>query len=197
MFRLADTMSDRHLVQVFTADGSQLIASVMTIPDYRLTPTDQTVIRFTEVPRGSPEVVRAWFYPGNIVGQEFVYPKRRAAELARAAKAAVPAVDTEVSDADVLRIAPIMAVTPDEQEAPVTAAIQATPRDTAGTVAAIPTEPRLQPGTTATRAAAAQDTGRLPETASPLALIAWFGLAAIALGSSLMVFNRYAAARAA
>jgi len=39
----------------------------------------------------SPAPIRAWFYPGNSLGQEFVYPKARATALARAATAVVPA----------------------------------------------------------------------------------------------------------
>ena len=53
-FKLVDSMSDRHIVQVFNADGSEIIATVMAIPDYRLTPTDETVIKFSEVPAGFP-----------------------------------------------------------------------------------------------------------------------------------------------
>ena len=79
-------MTDRHIVQIFTADESQVLATLMAIPDYRLTSTDQTVIKFGEVERGAPEAIRAWFYPGNTVGQEFVYPKSRAMELATIAK---------------------------------------------------------------------------------------------------------------
>src|SRR5690349_8427540 len=56
-FKLFESKTDRDIVQVFNADGSQLIAIVMTIADYRLTPTDQTVIKFGEVPAGSPEVI--------------------------------------------------------------------------------------------------------------------------------------------
>jgi hypothetical protein len=112
-FKLADAMSDRHIVQIFNADGSRIIAAVIAIRDYRLTPTDQTIIKFNEVPGGSPKAIRAWFYPGNTTGQEFVYPKARAAELARASKAVVTALSVDVASVDELRTAPIVAVTPE------------------------------------------------------------------------------------
>src|SRR5581483_5978816 len=123
-FQLADSSADRHIVRVFNADGSKILATVMTIPDYRLKATDETVIKFGEVPRGAPEAIRAWFYPGNTVGQEFVYPKARATELAKVTKTVVPAVMSDVAD-DVaaLKSAPIVAITPDEQEMPVATAI--------------------------------------------------------------------------
>ena len=85
LFKMADA-NDRHLVQIFSADGKTVIATVITIPDYRLTPTNETVIKFREVPAGSPEAVRAWFYPGRTLGEEFVYPKQRAIALAKASK---------------------------------------------------------------------------------------------------------------
>ena len=129
-FKLADSMSDRHVVQVFNADGSEIIATIIAIPDYRLKVTGETVIKFTEVPAGQPEAVRAWFYPGNSVGQEFVYPKRRAIELAQMTKAVVPALATDTDDAEALKTAPIVAVTPEEKEVPVAAAIQTTPENT-------------------------------------------------------------------
>src|SRR5580765_3232786 len=125
LFKIADA-NDRHIVQIFSADGKTIIATVMTIPDYRLKATNETVIKFREVPAGSPEAVRAWFYPGRTNGEEFVYPKRRAIELARAAKVVVPAiaVDTiDVADVAALKTAPIVAVTPEEKVVPVTVAI--------------------------------------------------------------------------
>jgi hypothetical protein len=88
-FQLADSPSDRHVVQIFGADG-RIIATVLTIPDYRLTVTGETVIKFREVSAGSPQAIRAWFHPGNSAGQEFVYPKARAMELAKASNSVVP-----------------------------------------------------------------------------------------------------------
>jgi hypothetical protein len=75
-FQLADSPSDRHVVQIFTADGRRMIATVLAIPDYRLRPTDDTVIQFREVSAGSPQAIRAWFYPGDTSGQEFVIRSR-------------------------------------------------------------------------------------------------------------------------
>jgi len=174
-FKLADSMTDRHIVEIWDADQTKKIATVMTIPNYRLKTTDQTVIRFNEVPAGDPEAIRAWFYPGNALGQEFVYPRKRAAMLAKYSKTAVPALAVELTSDDVLKTAPIVAITPDEREVAVAAAIQTVP-DTTGTP----------------QAAATSDTaGRtLPGTASDLSRIALFGLAAIALGLAGLMFGR-------
>lgn len=181
-FQLADSMGDRHIVQVFNTDGSKIIATVMAILDYRLRTTDQTVIKFNEVPRGSPETIRAWFYPGNNVGQEFVYPKARAMQLAKASKAVVPALAVDVADDAALKTAPIIAVTPEEKEVPVTAAIQTTPEER---VATVPTGSSVA-GTTGSDQTdrSARNTRQLPRTASELPLIALlgFGFIAVAFG---------------
>jgi len=177
-FKLADSASDRHVVQVFTADGSQILATFMTIPDYRLTATDQTVMKFRETPSGSPDAIRAWFHPGSSVGEEFVYPKPRALALAKAAKEVVPAIVAEASDVDALKAAPIVAITPDEQEMPLAAVIRTKPLEStfSHTVAA-----------TGTNGGARR---QLPSTASPLMLIALFGLGCIGVAAGLTLYGR-------
>lgn len=74
VMKLADSPSDRTIVQVFNKDESKIIDTVMAIPDYREEPTGKTVITFEERAGNSPEAVKAWFYPGDLYGEEFVYP---------------------------------------------------------------------------------------------------------------------------
>ena len=110
-FQLADSLTDRHMVLIFDAN-SNLVATVMAIPNYRFKTSDDAVVKFGDLPVGSPEVVRAWFYPGGSIGEEFVYPKPRAAELAKAAHAPVPAIAASATDTELLKTAPIVAITP-------------------------------------------------------------------------------------
>jgi hypothetical protein len=184
VFKVADSTSDRHVVQVFTADGSQIIATVMAIPNYRLTSTSGTVIRFREMPAGSPEAIRAWFYPGNTAGQEFVYPKRRAAQLAKATNAVVPAVAIDGDDVDALKAAPIVAITPEEKEIPVSAAIQTTPTET---VASSETTPQNS---------SSMAERRLPKTAGTLPLVALLGFGSVVIAFGLMAFGKRSAVSA-
>ncbi|MEI9976217.1 MAG: hypothetical protein WDO73_31725 [Ignavibacteriota bacterium] len=81
VFKILDSQSDRHIVQIFSEDESTVYATILAIPNYRLKTTDKTVITFRERPAGEPEALRAWFYPGRNFGEEFVYPKARAVEL--------------------------------------------------------------------------------------------------------------------
>jgi hypothetical protein len=83
VFKLLDSQSDRHIVQIFSQDEKTIIATILAIPNYRLKATDKTVITFRERPAGEPEALRAWFYPGMNWGDEFVYPKARAVELSK------------------------------------------------------------------------------------------------------------------
>lgn len=184
-FKLADTMGDRHIVQVFNADGSTLLATVMTIPDHRLKTTSDTVIKFNEVPRGAPEAIRAWFYPGNSVGQEFVYPKPRAIALARLAKTPVPAITIVNADMTALKTARITAVTPDEREVAVATVIQTAPLDI------------VVPGTVGVSQVGQTARNTLPQTSANLTMIALVGSVAICFGSLLLLFRRAPAAIAA
>src|SRR5512135_1881592 len=125
VFKLLDSQSNRHIVQIFNERGDHVYATILAIPNYRLKATDKTVMTFSERAAGEPEAIRAWFYPGNEWGQEFVYPKRRAIELAKITNLPVLAMPTEletnltapVASVDeppviALREAPIEAVTP-------------------------------------------------------------------------------------
>src|SRR3954468_3445674 len=83
VFKVLDSKSDRHIVQIFSKDELTVYATILAIPNYRLKATDKTVMTFRERPAGQPEALRAWFYPGKEWGEEFVYPKARALVLAK------------------------------------------------------------------------------------------------------------------
>ncbi len=74
----------RHVVQVFSKDGTELYATLLAVPDYRLHAHGKPVIVFGESPANQPEAIKAWFYPGDHSGDEFVYPKAEAMRLAMA-----------------------------------------------------------------------------------------------------------------
>src|SRR5690349_2255364 len=56
-FTLMDTFGYRHIVQVFNKDRTQLFATILAIPNYRVEATDKTVIRFSETAAGAPNAV--------------------------------------------------------------------------------------------------------------------------------------------
>jgi hypothetical protein len=174
VFKILDSSSDRHIVQIFNKDETMIYATILAIPNYRLKATDKTVVTFRERPAGRPEALRAWFYPGRNWGEEFVYPKAKAVELAKETK--LPVLYTEVEIP--LEVAqPIK--TADE---PVVVQLKQV------TVKAIqPTGEEVELAQVVTPPPAVQaevaDTRSLPKTASPLPLIALFGL--VFLGGAL------------
>lgn len=103
------------IVQIMNADGTKTLMNLLTIADYRLTPTSKTVITFNERTGDSPDAVRAWFYPGESYGHEFVYPMKRAKELAVANNVNVPAVPDQTGDND-LQSAHVTEATPSGAE---------------------------------------------------------------------------------
>jgi hypothetical protein len=96
VFKLQDSISDRHVVQILDKDETTIYATILAIPDYRLKATDKTVITFDERPVGQPLALRAWFSPGSNTGDQFVYPKTRAMELAKSSNSQVLFVDVEI-----------------------------------------------------------------------------------------------------
>ncbi len=133
VLKLMDSASDRNIVQIFNEEETRMHATVLAIVNYRLGPAGRTVTTFGETEAGSPEALRAWFYPGDDWGQEFVYPKTRAIELAKltnqpvlsmaselAANITAPA--TSVNDPNIvaLKEATLTAVTPTGEEVAIT-----------------------------------------------------------------------------
>lgn len=94
-FKLLDSSWDRHIVQVFDKDGMHLITTILAIPNYRLQPTGDSQFTFWEMPAGQAPAMRAWFYPGDNYGQEFVYPKNMSTQIASTAKTAVPSTTAQ------------------------------------------------------------------------------------------------------
>jgi len=92
-FKLADPEFGRQVLQVWDKDGTKLYTTLLTIPDQRMTPTDKPVVMFSERPAGEVQPIRAWFYPNESYGQEFVYPKDQAKKIATASHTSVLAFD--------------------------------------------------------------------------------------------------------
>src|ERR1700732_1959536 len=83
VFRLMDSQSNRHIVQIYNEDHTSLITTVLAIPNQRLEPSGKTILTYDERPADQPMALAAWFYPGDNFGQEFVYPKSEAEQLSR------------------------------------------------------------------------------------------------------------------
>ena len=184
VFKLVNSSSNRHIVQIFNKEQTKIYATILAIPNYRLVPKDKTVITFNEGVRGQPEAIRAWFYPGANWGEEFVYPKTKAVELAKVTKVPVLALQADVAVevakpeepqvVVVLQQAPVIAVRPTGEEVEIAQVVQSEP----------------EPRTTVAAAPEAIAPAELPATASSLPLIALCGLLALGGAFSLRAMRR-------
>ena len=83
VFKLADIPGNRHVVQVFDKDEKKIYTTMLAIPNQRLEPSDKPIVLFSERASGSPQAVKVWYYPGDTIGNEFVYPRAQAMKIAR------------------------------------------------------------------------------------------------------------------
>jgi hypothetical protein len=171
VFRLLDSQLDRHIVQIFDKDESHLYATILAIPNYRLQATDKTVMTFAERAVGEAQAIRAWFYPGDNSGQEFVYPKKRAVELAKITNQPVLYIPDEaapniIAPAKTPTEPPVIAL----KEVPLRA-VQPTGKDVA--IAEVVVPPPVQTA------------AHLPKTAGGLPLLALVGVLCLGVGVSI------------
>jgi LPXTG-motif cell wall-anchored protein len=175
IFRLLDSPTARHVVEVTNTRGNVVYSTILAIPDYRVNATSKTVMYFSEQRAGSPPPIKAWFYPGDNYGQRFVYPKAKAVEIAAAVNQPVPSHTAPTVEKTKYEEIPVAIQTPAKQETVYTAStfdrVDAT--DTAG----VDGEAVREPVTTAAAAPAAA----LPKTASSLQLYGLLGLLLLAV----------------
>jgi hypothetical protein len=70
IFKLLDSSSNRHIVQIFNQDQTHIYVTILSIPNWRLNVTDKTVMTFGERVAGEPQAIRSWFYPRANSGQD-------------------------------------------------------------------------------------------------------------------------------
>ncbi len=179
VFKLADSMSDRNIVEVYNRNENHLYGIFLAIPDYHLKPAGKPIITFEERASGAPEAIKAWFYPGENYGHDFVYPRAKAMALARANNQAVPSMPDQLAanttkptrsmnepHVTAMKNAPLKAQKPNQEEVEMAEAFTPPPTTQAANT------PRSLPN-------------RLPKTASPLPLIALIGLMSFGAAGSL------------
>lgn len=84
VFKLLDAAGSRDVVQVLDKNETKVITTFLALPTEMSKPPEKPFIRFKEQAPGAPPAIEAWFYPGNTIGHEFVYPRQHASELAKA-----------------------------------------------------------------------------------------------------------------
>jgi hypothetical protein len=172
VFKIVDVQGDRNVVQISSPDETHVYTTILAINNYRLKATNKTTLTFRERGAGQPQAIRAWFYPGETFGQEFVYPRKRAIEMAKIVNEPVLTVKTtEPETVETLKSEPYVAVQPSGEEVPATEVVEAPPA--AVTAQAMPKT--------------------LPHTASSLPLFALIGLLSLCAGFTLLIITKRSA----
>jgi LPXTG-motif cell wall-anchored protein len=189
--RLIEATGNRHVVKVTDENGKGL-GLILALPNYRLVPKDRTVLTYWETPPGQPRAVRAWFFPGDNYGQEFIYPKDEASAIAGYTGGTLPDASADLKTAQVQNfdesnsqppttVAAAAAPPPAPEPAPAPVAVE-TPAPVVTEqpqviAQATPPPAPAQPDTTPAPAATPD---QLPQTGSDLPLIGLIGLISLA-----------------
>jgi hypothetical protein len=81
VFILQDSENDRHIVLIKDEREKKTYAQIFATNEFHLQQKGKDQFQFWESPAGQPQLLRAWFYPGDQYGQAFLYKKDRAAEI--------------------------------------------------------------------------------------------------------------------
>ena len=184
VIKLADSSSNRHIVQFFDKDEKHLVTTVNAIPNQRLRLSGESVFAFWEVPAGQPKALRAWFYPGDNFGQEFAYRPQEAAKITASNSGANVPIDdqpaaTPGDQPTPAPAAPVAAAEPAPAPAPTEVAAAApAPEPPAATPAPVAPAPAADTSD-AQRINQAPQADTLPATASNLPWLVLAGFLSI------------------
>lgn len=182
IFRFVDATSGKKVMQVQAKDASSKnYGMFMTISAQRPRASDDAELRFLETPAGQPAAVKTWWYPGNTIGREFIYPKSQARRLAQVTNSPVLTTQADNVSTDRMESSDLAYVSPSGQETPLSdeelvhRAANTPPVGTAGQSSARATDSPAQEGTMARTS--------LPRTSTPLAGIGLMGVMSLLGGA--------------
>jgi hypothetical protein len=201
LFRLVNPDASRRVIQVVSADGKTPYAMFFSIPAERAEPANEPEVRFMETAAGMPPAIRSWWYPGERIGYEFIYPKEQARKLAEGTKEPVLTTRAETTTVEQTNTEELTRLAGSGQETAVKADAAPTPAAPTGASQqgqiasaeiAIPTPSVAQAPAGATGATKASRTARtrLPQTAGTVPAIALAGLASLAAAAAMRAWRR-------
>jgi hypothetical protein len=174
MIKVVPLSYNRNVVQVTSEDGTKVFATALATPHPKKADEQVDNSRFTYYPAaaGHARALRTWFAPDTPYGQDIVYPKKRAEELAVASKENVISIPEETKEAE-YKTVPYTTVSPEKSEV-------------------APAAPAPEPATAvaeSTTTTTSNET-QLPRTASDVPAAALLGT--LALGAALALHRRAA-----
>jgi hypothetical protein len=211
VFKLAPTAL-HNVMQVFDGEEKHIIGQWFFVAAERTTEEQsradgKPVVMFREMPEGVTPAIHYFYYPTDLRGKEFIYPKEQAVKIAAATHETVLATDSDAAtggEAHVFRVEPngdtaSNTSTPETKtDASATASLNSQSdlnnSPASGPPAAVNSQPsssdnqvtgtsgRADQTNNAPRQQAASE---LPKTASPYGLIGLLGLLSLASGFGL------------
>ena len=178
-FRVLDSPSNRHIVQILSDDGTKIQTTLLAIPAQRQDPPSEPEIRFMEAAANMPPAVKTWWYPGRTIGHEFIYPKAQARRLAARQSEPVLTVKTDDTSTDAMQTSELERVNADA------AARTTTEQTRIADAQPAPPPARVDaPAPRVERPVAAERT-ELPRTASNLPLVGLIGVASLVMAAAM------------
>ena len=180
MFRIANPDTSRNVIEVANKQGTESFALLHTVQATRPDAPKDSEIRFRETAAGAPPAVGTYWYMGERTGYEFMYSK---AELDALNRSVQPAAEVSVTETE----SSVAAAPPLDTEA--SDVVQGEPVSAEAESQIAQAQPEQSPVPAQPPAPAAQSEStrdRLPQTASPLALLLLGGIASAGFGVKLL-----------
>jgi hypothetical protein len=189
VFKLVESSNDRHIVIIKNDRENHTYATIFAVPNYKVRQSGKTVLSFWETPAGQPKALRAWFYPGDSFGQEFLYPKTRVSEINQVARQEVPEAPADVQPTVEEDKTVVAENTPPPAPPEAAPAPEPAPEPAPQPVAAAPA-PEPAPAPVAIADSTPPAPAEIPHTASEVPLFGLFGLGLIGLAAGVRLFTR-------
>ena len=71
VIKLLSSSAQGRIIQIFNADETQFVVTVLANSTFRLTPTNHSEFTFYAATDAQPPSLHTWFYPGDSSGFEF------------------------------------------------------------------------------------------------------------------------------
>lgn len=199
VFRLADSPT-RNVVQVLDEREKNILGQWTFVQADRPRVTEETVVMFRETREGSTPAVQFWYFPGEKIGKEFIYPKDQAERIAARTGAKVRSdgvIEGSIADVQVAEASPVAAEPAGEpvavaEPAPAPVAVAEAAPAPEPAPAPIAPAPVVEESRVAAQAQAepravgtSGQADELPRTASPLVLSGLLGLLSLAGAAGL------------
>ena len=75
IFRLLDDDWNHHIVQVWNAGKTQVVATALAFAEYRDHASPENFIAYYPTESSAPKAIKLWFAPNSLIGEQFIYTR--------------------------------------------------------------------------------------------------------------------------